>query len=80
MKLQQFNMGQGPDGCLSDCPMEMEPCKDGGWIHIDDIKELFFFLGEARAFAIQMEWLSDGGELSDDAPGWVSLLIHLPTG
>lgn len=43
------------------------------------LKESLFCLEEIKAYAIQMGWLAENGEISDDAPGWVSLMVHLKT-
>ena len=66
--------------CFSDCETDMEECTNddqGAMVYFEDLKEVIFLVEEIKAYAVQMDWLSESGEISEDAPGWVSLMIYL---
>jgi hypothetical protein len=74
MKIQRYEiMGN----CYSDCENQ-EPIAldEGDLVCVADLQEIVGCLQEIRAYAISMEWLSESGEIEEDAPGWVSLLVH----
>ncbi len=77
MKFETFQL---VPNCFSDCGTDMEECENddqGAMVYFEDLKEIIFCMEEIKAYAIQMEWLSEGGEISEDAPGWVSLMMNL---
>ncbi len=68
-----------PD-CWNDCATDMQECENdtqGAMVYLEDLKEMLFLMAELKAHAIDLDWLSESGEISEDAPGWVSLMINL---
>ncbi len=77
MKFETFQL---VPNCFSDCETDMQECENddqGAMVYFEDLKEAIFLVAEIKAYAIRMEWLSEGGEISEDAPGWVSLMMNL---
>lgn len=68
--------------CFSDCHVITEKCpndEQDSMVFFEDLREVIFCMKEIKAYAIQMEWLAENGEISDDAPGWVSLMMCINT-